>query len=460
MGFIFDVIDKQKVLGLIGKIACFVCILSGGCSFPVSERDADEVGAPELIVDIDVNDEVWLRKHAMTESDVGELVTKLKNSGCRTLLIRCGCLGHLPYRTDLSYSVDAFDPDDARANPAPRAIGDVEAYIARRVPWQKRYAEVIRAFNPPEVFIREAHKQGMKAIVWLDIFDDYFPGYKSKFLDGHPHCQWVGKDGKTYFRGLTDYAWPEARAFRVAQARELLDLGADGIHCSTSAHGRHLPNVKEIDLYGYSEPVVAAFKAKHGVDIRTAASFDRAAWHDIKGDMMVKLYRELGELCHGRGKELWIGLQLGAHTIFAAEPYFGTNVVARYSNHWKQLVDERIADAFILGDFEIASKPDHAYWTAKPDIRRLDGEDLFSWAAREYQSHCKGKTKLYLFSEWLNNSKLAEALTFWSDVICTNGFDGIDMHEAWDFEAHPDGMKLLKEMSGRLEAYRFKRESP
>lgn len=428
------------------------------CGMAAQRGNAGAARAPELIVDVDVNDEVWLRKHTMTEGDVGELVAKLKNSGCRTLLIRCGCLGHLPYRTRLSYPADAFDPADVRANPAPGIIKDVEAYIAQRTPWQKRYAEVIRAFNPPEVFIREAHKQGMKAIVWLDIFDDYFPGYKSKFLEEHPHCQWVGRDGKTYYRGLTDYAWPEARAFRVAQARELLDLGADGVHCSTSAHCRHLPNVKEIDFYGYSEPVVAAFKAKYGVDLRTAESFDKAAWHDIKGDMMVKLYRELAELCHGRGKELWVGLQLGAHTIFASDPHFSANVVARFSNHWKQLVEERIADALILGDFEMASKPGQYYWTAKPDIRRRNGEDLFSWAAREYQPHCKGKTRLYLFSEWLDNARLAEVLKYWSDVTCTNGFDGIDMHEAWNFEPSPAGMALLKEMGDRMNACRGAQE--
>jgi len=29
---------------------------------------------PELVVDVDVNDEVWLREHAMTEADIVTLV--------------------------------------------------------------------------------------------------------------------------------------------------------------------------------------------------------------------------------------------------------------------------------------------------------------------------------------------------------------------------------------------------
>lgn len=432
----------------------WVCLaVAGGGGAATAQLPAARV-PPELIVDVDVNDEVWTRSHAMTEGDVAELVARLKANGCRTLLVRCGCLGHLPYRTRLSYPAEAFDAADVRANPAPQSIPDAEAYIARRTPWQARYAEVIRAYNPPEVFIREAHRQGLKAIAWIDLFDDYYPGYRSKFLEEHPHCQWVGKDGKTYFRGLTDYAWPEARAFRVAQARELLDFGADGIHCSTSAHCRHLPSTRETDFFGYSRPVVEAFQAQYGVDLRTAAAFDREAWHDLKGEMMVRLYRELAALCHGRGKELWIGLQLGRHTQFTVEPHFSTNVVARFTNHWKRLADEGVADAFILGDFEIASSPGHAYWRAKPDIRRQGGEDLFAWAAREYQAACKGKTRLYLFSEWLPGTPagLAQRLRFWSDVTCSNRFDGIDVHEALNLESHPDNMAELGKMAERLRA--------
>src|SRR5690606_2677472 len=130
------------------------------------------------------------------------------------------------------------------------------------------------------------------------------------------------------------------------------------IHCSTSAHSCHLHIPKEADGFGYEAPIAEVFLATHGVGIRTAEAFDREAWHDVKGDAMVTLYRELAELCHGRKKPLWVGLQLGRHTNFAVDPHFGTNVAARYANHWKTLVDEGIADAFILGDFEIVASPE------------------------------------------------------------------------------------------------------
>lgn len=201
-------------------------LLGGGAA-------AQSASGPELVVDADVNSEVWMRDRPMTKQDLKTLVERLRGNGCQTLLIRCGYLRLLPHRTPLSYPV-GIDAAHARANPTP-TIEDMESYITQRTAWNQRYAEVIQVFNPPEAFIRAAHAQGMKALVWLDLFDDGFPGYRSKFLDEHPHCQWVAKDGKTHVNGLMDYAWPEARAFRVTQARELLDLGADGVHCSTSS---------------------------------------------------------------------------------------------------------------------------------------------------------------------------------------------------------------------------------
>ena len=408
-----------------------------------------EVSSPELVVDIDVNDEVWLRKEPMTEADVDALVAEFHSRGCRTLIVRAGCLGLLPYQTELTYPM-GFDAEHARANPT-SLVRDMEKYIQQRSAWGEKYARVIEAFNPPEAFIQAGHKRGMKVIIWLDLFDDGFPGYRSKFLEENPHLQWTARDGKTYFKGVTSYAWPEARAFRVAQARELLAWGADGIHCSTSSHCRHMPNTHEEDFYGYERPIVDAFKSKYGVNIRSE-DFDKEAWHDIKGQAMVELYRDLAELCHGQNKELWIGLQLGRYTQFSVDPHFSANVVMRYTNHWKTLVDDGIADVFIVGDYEAMSAPGQAYWSAKKDIVLKPGEDLYAWAARNYQAYCRGKTKLLLFSEWLpgDAKRLEERMQFFADRVRANGFDGIDVHEAASFEWPAAKLDVFDRFARRL----------
>ena len=64
---------------------------------------AAAVNAPTVIVDVDINDEVYGRPQPMTEADVEALVGRLHESGCEALLIRMGYLGLLPYRTSLSY---------------------------------------------------------------------------------------------------------------------------------------------------------------------------------------------------------------------------------------------------------------------------------------------------------------------------------------------------------------------
>lgn len=71
------------------------------------------LGTPTVIVDVDVNDEVYGRPQPMTEADVDALVGRLHESGCEVLLIRMGYLGLLPYHTALSYPM-RFDEDHAR----------------------------------------------------------------------------------------------------------------------------------------------------------------------------------------------------------------------------------------------------------------------------------------------------------------------------------------------------------
>jgi hypothetical protein len=433
-------------------------VLGGAPALQAMAADAKARGpAPQLVVDIDVNDEVCFQKRRLTKEDVRGLIERLGRQGVRTIIVRCGFLGLLPYRTKLTYPM-RFDEEHARRY-HPTISGDVESYVRISKERAARYAEVIRNFNPPELFVQEGHRHGMEVLLWIDLFDDGLSGWRSKFLDEHPHCRWVAKDGKTFFHGLTDYSWPEARCFRKEQVEELLAFGADGIHCSTSAHSRHLRHKHtEPDFYGYSRPVVDAFRKKYGVDILSTDSFDKEAWHDLKGEAMVELYRELSAACHAHNKPFWIGLQLGRYTQFTVAPHFSGNVVARYTNHWKTLVDEGIADAFVLGDYEQVSKPGGRYWHAKKDIRLARGQDLYGWAREHYGESCRGRTRLYLFSEWLpgNRKKLAQQVEFLAETVLKHGVDGLDMHEAFNFEFDPAKMHLLGKVVKRFHS----REEP
>ena len=134
-----------------------------------------------------------------------------------------------------------------------------------------------------------------------------------------------------------------------------------------------------------------------------------------------------------------------------ADPNFSTNAVARYANHWKTLVDEGIADAFIVGDYEQVSVPGSSYWSIKTDIKLKEGENLYQWAARTYQPYCKGKTRLFTFTEWLPNEpdKLRARVKHFAQWTVENGFDGVDVHEAMNFERQTN-WPILGEFNGWL----------
>ncbi len=403
---------------------------------------------PEVIVDIDLNDEVIIRQDPMTEQDIVDLVDDLHRHGCETLLVRMGFLGLLPYHTDFGYPLE-FDEEDFRANYW-GSDEEIERLAKRNKSWLARYRALLDDCNPPEVFIRAGHERGMKVVMWIDIYDDYYPGFHSKFLDENPHCQWTARDGKTHFRGLTQYAWPEARQFRVQQAEELLALGADGIHLSTSAHCRHMPNVGEDDFYGFGRPIVEECRERLGVDIRESEQFDREVWHEVKGEAVNTLYRDLAEVCHERDAELWMGLQIGEYVHLAADPYFGDNVVTRYRNLWRPLLSEGIADAIIVGDYEsIRAGGEHPYWKAKPGVP--EDENLYGFGADQYRPLCREHgVDMYLFGEWLPGSHQAldHQMAAKARVVLEHGYDVIDLHEAMNFERGK--MMFLQRVADRL----------
>jgi hypothetical protein len=406
----------------------------------------------DLIVHIDFFDEVFIRPEVMTRDDIYTLVGRLAASGTGTIILRTSPAGHFFSATSkAAYFPWEFDVDDVRANQPYGELNEQQTrdYVELRKKHIERINEVVLQLNPLELFVRASHEANIKIIAWVDIYDFWFPGYRSKILDTHPEYQWTAKDGKTLFRGLPSYAFSEMRTFIVDMAQELLAMGFDGIHCSTSAHCRHQPHVQCDDFYGFESPVVEEYEKRYGVNIRKSDTFDKEAWQKLKGEYVNQLYQQLADTCHAQWKELWVGLQLGRHTQFSS-PYFGDNAVARYYNDWKVLVDHKTVDAFVVGDYELLTSPGEPYWAKKG----LGNErNLYEWAAREYLDYCRNKTKVYLFGEWLpkDREKCRQDLATKASQVNQFNFDGIIIHEAAEFEQFvPDGFHLLKEVSERL----------
>ena len=176
---------------------------------------------------------------------------------------------------------------------------------------------------------------------------------------------------------------------------------------------------------------------------------------------MNQLYRELADECHGEVRSFGLAYNSASIRISRPTHTLVPTLWPRYGNLWKEMVDEKIADAFIVGDYEICtSPPSHPYWKAKTLIPAPKG-DLFAWAAEQYQPYCKDKAKLYLFSEWMTHERnaLDANMKRWAKRVLDNKFDGIDVHEACNFESF-DGsgvhetsskMDILKSFHNQLE---------
>jgi hypothetical protein len=78
------------------QVAWILVLLVPCEHLPASAQDTTPRVIPELIVDVDVNDEVAIRKEPLTETDIKNLVAQLRQNGCQTLIVRCGFLGFLP----------------------------------------------------------------------------------------------------------------------------------------------------------------------------------------------------------------------------------------------------------------------------------------------------------------------------------------------------------------------------
>ena len=81
------------------------------------------------------------------------------------------------------------------------------------------------------------------------------------------------------------------------------------------------------------------------------------------------------------------------------------------------------------------------------------GSDLYSGAAREYKSFRDGLTQLIHFWEWISHvpPQVNQYIRTMIDHTEKSGFDGIDMHEAWNFQTNLVNMALLNFASLRLQ---------
>ena len=217
----------------------------------------------------------------LTERHIDGWFEDCARHGVAAVLWQANCGGTLTYPS--AYAPLAGDPP----LPARFRIGTElheQGWRTRDWTW---LGEQCRNFNTLEAAVSSAHRHGIALILNFSVFD--LPGVwcnAESWPDGAPLFDrdlWLwSRDQQTRLEGIPCYADPRLRELRLAEVREALDYGIDGIalgffsHCDAAAGD-------EPHRFGFNPCVVEEFGERHGVDV-LREPFDTAAWYALHGE--------------------------------------------------------------------------------------------------------------------------------------------------------------------------------
>lgn len=276
------------------------------------------------------------RKHLY---DVNGRLLSAKPFRCRVLTI-----AGLEWGPELSYLAVSFDEThSASLVTIPYAM--VQAYSATG--------------EPATVCVTDAFRLNKKSELATPadprlLCEQGFEFEKADYAYWDPGWRAVGQlalaRGKNAFlKGTLCEACPEVRAHWLSQAQWLIDIGVDGIEIRTQGHSNSMTDWQN---YGFNEPLVKAYRDRHGVDI-LAERPDPLSLMRLRGDFFLDYLQELGELLHLHGRVL----QVQAHGRYEHARMAGDfNDIGFWATpkilpDWRRLVD--IADEVNIKDYNI-----------------------------------------------------------------------------------------------------------
>ena len=251
-------------------------------------------------------------------------------------------------------------------------------------------ARLIQQFDVLDVALAEAKKRGISFYADPALFDAYFPGLENDFFEAHPDYYLLARDQKTPYRAIPCYAEKAVQAYRLAEIRELLARGVDGISFGLESHycgaGANTP-----DSFGFNPPVVQAFQDRYGVDI-LKDDFDADKLCALNGEIFTGFLRRVRALLgperkmiaaltvngwHGYGGPAGQALQCH-RTDDAPEP---GKPCYRFDLQWETWIREGIADDLLV----YAPMPDAVGRVQRTVKKNLARGNVFLW--REIWQH-------------------------------------------------------------------------
>lgn len=220
----------------------------------------------------------------------------------------------------------------------------------------KALSEALGRFDPYDACVREAKRRGLKVIAQISIFDLWFPGLEDRFYEQHPQYLMLHKNQGLCYQGVPCYAEKGAQDYCIAEVKELVERGAEGIIFDMGSHqlGWWPPGYgnPQADSFGFNPPVVEEFRRRYGVDVLKDA-FDKKQWYALHGEFFSQFLRRVkGEI---KEKPLIVGVPPEGYLAYGGRAQW-TGALGRFTQaaavridlEWQKWLQEGIVDALGL----------------------------------------------------------------------------------------------------------------
>ncbi|MFH1562247.1 MAG: family 10 glycosylhydrolase [Nitrospirota bacterium] len=274
----------------------------------------------ELILNVDYYDHIGFYKRLYDKKRIEWLLKKCKQTGAKTIFWRVSVCGQVAYHSQVRTMFNGGLENNHPGN---------------------KLANILKEFDPLQVACEIAHKLDLKIYPWVTLFDDYYPGLESEFSIKHPEYLFVSRDGKEYFKGVLCYAYPQVRAHRLLEIKELANYDIDGIYLCTRSHAGHSESSREADKFGYNQPVVQEYERRYGINILNE-DFDKGLWYELQGEYFTLFLHEAKKEL--KNIALCVGIN---HQDDLSIP--GATPMARLKFNWKQWINDGTVDELVFG---------------------------------------------------------------------------------------------------------------
>ena len=201
-----------------------------------------------------------------------------------------------------------------------------------------------------------AHSFGMKAYLYVSLFDEGWPlppkrirevsyhnamhcqhtSWQSKFSRENPEYALTDRSGQQRQWGVLCLAYPEVRSHFCSRFMNLLQNAEfDGLFVCLRSQSRPADFA---DQFGFNEPVQQDYLARYGRDIGNE-DFDLRAWRDLLGEYLTTFLSELRNRLNLLGVRLAVGVPRGE----VIGPPMGNSTL-----YWRDWLQRGIIDELVI----------------------------------------------------------------------------------------------------------------